>query len=238
MHEFRYFAYLLEAVAAVAGLYYYRKNPGDKAVGFFAYFLLVTYLVETIGWIPTIIYRWEELHFLKNSFWYKNYWLHNPFLVLTFLVYGYYFKSQLIGKKAHQVVKVALIIYLVINIIFLIFSGTFLESFSVMSYFLGSLLILAIVSYYYLEILQSDKILLIKKEIGFYISFIAIIFYLTCTPIFIYSKYYTYTSPAFVELSTWVLVSMNIFMYSSYSFAFLKLANKKKIYPKNLKNAL
>lgn len=238
MQDLRYLAYLLEAVAAVSGLYYYRKNIADKAAGFFAYFLLLTFLIETIGWIPTIIFRWEDLHFLKDSFWYRNYWLHNPFLIFTFLVYGYYLKTQLIKQKAKQIVKMALMSYFIICSVYLIFSGVFFESFSAVSYVGGSLMLLAIIFYYYLEILQSQKIFYFQKDPGFYISVVAFIYYLSCTPVFIYSKYYNILSPGFIKLNTWVIVGMNIFMYGSYSIAFLLLANKKKSSPNNFKNAI
>lgn len=237
MQDFRYLAYLLEGVAAVSGLYYYKKNGADNAAGFFAYFLLVTFLVETIGWIPAIIYRWENLHFLKDGFWYRNYWLHNPFLIITFLVYGYYLKTQLINKKAKQFVIMALMIYFLICSTNLLFSGVFFESFSAVSYVSGSLMLLAIIFYYYLEILQSQKILNFQKDPGFYISVVAFIYYLSCTPLFIYSKYFNTLSPGFIELNTWVIVGMNIFMYSSYSLVFFLLAKTEKSSPNKLKNA-
>ncbi|SFN59534.1 hypothetical protein SAMN05660413_01785, partial [Salegentibacter flavus] len=112
------------------------------------------------------------------------------------------------------------------------------KSHSVVTYLTGTFLLLGVIFYYYFEILLSSKILFIKREISFYISFITLIYFLTTTPIFIYYKYFTTKSPEFVELSSIVLIAMNIFMYSFYSIVFLRLANKKKIYPKNLKNAL
>ncbi len=236
MKDLNYLVYLLEGVAAVSALFYYKKKPADKSAGFFAYFLLATYIVETIAWIPTIIYRWEELHFLRDGFWYQNFWIHNPFLIITFLVYGYYFNTQLINNKAKQIVKFTLIIYFLACLINLLFSGVFLESFSVLSYVGGSLMLLAIIFYYYLEILQSHKILNLQKELGFYISGVAFIYYLSCTPLFIYFQYFNNLSPGFVELNTWILISMNIFMYTSYSFVFLRLAKKSS--HNKLKNAL
>lgn len=238
MQELRYLVFLLEGLAAVSALYYYKKKPANKSAGFFAYFLLTVYFVETIAWIPTVIYRWENLHFLKNSFWYQNYWIHNPFLIISFLAYGYYFKIQLLNFKARKFINIGLIVYLLGCSTNLVLSKVYLKSFSVLSYVAGSLMLLGIIFYYYLEILQSQKILIIKKELGFYISVVSFIYYLSCTPIFIYYKYFNSLSPGFVELSTWVLVSMNIFMYSTYTFAFVWLANKTKPSTKNLKNGI
>lgn len=228
---------LLEGFAAISGLYYYKKKPTDKAVGFFAYFLLLTYFIEIIGTIPTIIYWNEPLHYLKGTFWYQNFWLHNPHLIISFVVYILYFKWNISNNKTRKFIDKALFLYVVICIANLIFSDVFLQSNSVVTYLLGSFFLLGVIFYYYFEILLSSKILNIKREISFYISFPALLFFLTTTPIIIYFKYFNNKSPEFVEMSGSVMIAMNIFMYSAYSIAFLWLANKRKPTSKNIKNA-
>ncbi|TDN87610.1 hypothetical protein DET49_11158 [Salegentibacter sp. 24] len=237
MQIFIFLVILLEGFAAISGLYYYKKKPTDKAVGFFAYFLLLTYFIEIIGTIPTIIYWNEPLHYLKGTFWYQNFWLHNPYLVISFVAYIHYFKWNISNNKTRKFIDKALLLYVIICIINLIFSDVILQSNSVVTYLLGSFFLLGVIFYYYFEILLSSKILNIKREISFYISFPALLFFLTTTPIIIYFKYFNNKSPEFVEMSGSVMIAMNIFMYSAYSIAFLSLANKRKPTSKNLKNA-
>ncbi|GGW86589.1 hypothetical protein [Salegentibacter mishustinae] len=237
MQDLRFLVILLEGLAAICGLYYYKKNPTNKKVGFFSGFLLFTYFVESIGMIPAMIYWNESLHFLKDSFWYSNFWLFNPYLIINFVVYILYFKWNISSKKTRKFIDKALLLYVIVCITNLIFSDVFFQNNSVVTYLSGSLFLLGVIFYYYFEILLSDKILNIKNEISFYISFISLLYFLTTTPIFIYFKYFTTKSPEFVELSSWVLIGMNIFMYSSYSIAFLWLANKRKPTSKNIKNA-
>lgn len=236
MQNLRFLVLLLEAIAAISGLYYYRKNPTDKAVGFFSFFLLFTFFVETIGFIPAIIYWNEPLHFLKSTFLYSNFWLYNPYSIISFVVYVLYFKWNFSNQKAGKFIDKILIVYVLICIINLVFSDVFFQNHSSLTYVGGSFFLLGVIFYYYFEILLSSKILFIKREISFYISIITLIYFLTTTPIFIYYKYFTAKSPEFVELSSIVLIAMNIFMYSFYSIVFLWLAKKKKIFPKNLKN--
>ncbi|OEY74043.1 hypothetical protein [Salegentibacter salarius] len=228
---------LLEGFAAISGLYYYQKKPTDKAVGFFSYFLLLTFFVEALAAIPKIIYWNEPLHFLKETFLYNNFWIYNPYLIISFVIYILYFTWNISNKKIRRIINHCLILYVIICIANLLFSDVFFQSHSVITYMLGSFLLLGVIFYYYFEILLSSKILSIKREISFYISFAALLFFLTTTPILIYYNYYTTQSPEFVELSRSVLIGLNILMYSSYSFAFLSLANKKKPSTKNLKNA-
>ncbi len=233
MQNLTFLVILLEGIAAISGLYYYQKKPTDKAVGFFSYFLLLTFFVEALAAIPKIIYWNEPLHFLKNTFLYSNFWLYNPYLIISFVVYILYFTWNISNKKIRQIINRGLILYVIICIANLIFSDVFFKSHSVVTYLTGTFLLLGVIFYYYFEILLSSKILSIKREISFYISFVALLFFLTSTPILIYYKYYTSQSPEFIKLSKSVIVGLNIFMYSSYSIAFLWLANKKKIYPKN-----
>ncbi|SKB38326.1 hypothetical protein SAMN05660776_0858 [Salegentibacter holothuriorum] len=237
MQDLRFLVILLEGLAAICGLYYYKKNPTIQTVGFFSYFLLFTFFVESIGLFPAAIYWNEELHFLKQTFWYKNFWLYNPYQIISFVVYIHYFKWNISNNKTRKFIDKALLLYVIICITNLIFSDVLLKSHSVVTYLLGSFFLLGVIFYYYFEILLSSKILNIKREISFYISFPALLFFLTTAPIFIYFKYFTSKSPEFVELSSWVLIGMNIFMYSSYSIAFLWLANRRKRTSKNITNA-
>ncbi|MBE7639314.1 hypothetical protein GUB10_03115 [Salegentibacter sp. BLCTC] len=237
MHDIRFLVLLLEGFAAISGLYYYQKKPTDKAVGFFSYFLLLTFFVEAIALIPTMIYWNESLHFLKETFWYSNFWLYNPYLIISFVVYILYFKWNISNERVKNIINKSLILFVVICILNLIFSDVFFQSHSVVTYILGSFLLVGVIFYYYFEILLSSKILNIKREISFYISFPALLFFLTTTPIIIYFKYFNNRSPEFVEMSGSVMIAMNIFMYGAYSIAFLSLANKKKTSSKNLENA-
>ena len=237
MQNLGFLVILLEGFAAISGLYYFKKKPTDKAVGFFSYFLLLTFFVEVLALIPTIIYWNESLHFLKDTFLYSNFWLYNPYLIISFVVYILYFTWNISNRKIRQVVNTSLIFYTIICVINLIFSDVFFKSHSVVTYILGNFLLLGVIFYYYFEVLLSSKILNIKREISFYISFPALLFFLTTTPILIYYKYYTTQSPEFIKLSRSVLIGLSIFMYSSYSIAFLSLANKRKPTSKNIKNA-
>lgn len=236
MENLTFLVILLEGFAGVSGIYYHKKNPANKSIKFFAYFLLFTYFVEIVGLIPVIIHWNESLHFLKDGFWYRNFWLYNPYLIISFVVYILYFRKNISNKKVKKTISISLVLYVIICIANLILSDVFLNSNSILTFIGGSFFLVAVIFYYYFEILLSPKILNIKREISFFISFPALLYFLCTIPVIIYYKYFTYKSPEFVELSSWVLVIMNIIMYGAYSIAFLCLANRKSR-PKTVKNA-
>ena len=237
MYDLRFLVLILEGVAVISCFYYFKKNPTDKAVGFFSYFLLLTFFVESLALIPTIIYWNEALHSFKETFLYSNFWLYNPYSIINFVVYILYFNLNISNKRIKNIINKGLILYVVICIANLVFSDVLFRSHSSLTYLGGSFFLLGVIFCYYFEILLSNKILSIKKEISFYISIITLLYFLTTAPIWIYYRYFTIESPEFVEFSSIVLIAMNIFMYSAYSIAFLSLANKRKSTSKNLKNA-
>ncbi|MCM4159806.1 hypothetical protein FHG64_15770 [Antarcticibacterium flavum] len=226
MQDLRFLVFLLEGIAAFAGIYFYRNNPGNKAAGMFAYFLLITYVVEAIGFFPAMIYWNESIHFLKDGFFYKNFWLYNPYIILSFVVYLTFFRKNIRNKKTSDFLKKLIIIYAFACILFLVFTDVFFRTTSTFTYLTGSVLLLAVIFYYYFEILLSNRILNIKRDISFYISLGAVVHFLTTTPIFIYFNYFTNKSPEFIQLSSAVMIAMNIFMYSTYSFGFFFLSHK------------
>lgn len=228
MQDLRFLVFLLEGTAAIAGLYYYKKHPDNKAAGMFAYFLLLTYLVEAIGLIPAAIYYNECLHYLKETFLYQNYWLYNPYLIVSFVVYLTFFRKHIGNKSLSKILKKVVITYAIASVLVLIFTDVYLLTTSTFTYLVGSILLLGFIFYYYFEMLLSNRILKIKRDISFFISIGAVVYFLATTPIFIYFAYFTEKSPEFVQLSSTVMIVMNIFMYTTYTLGFLLLANKKK----------
>jgi hypothetical protein len=231
MEGLRFIAYLLEAVAIVAGFYFLRHKPLDTVTRYFVYFLVLTFSIETIGHIPTLIYYYEELHFLKDTFWAQNFWLFNPYLILSFLVYINYFKWKINSLGARKILNILSVFYLVTAIGNLIFSDVFFTTFSSYTYMMGTLLVFLSISYYYYEILTSDRILVIKNSISFYISVAALIFHLVSTPLFIYFKYFDRSlSPEFINFYLILFMSVNIFMYTCFSIGFAICSQKKNSY--------
>lgn len=228
MQDLRFLVFLLEGTAGVAGLYFYLNHPSNKAAGMFSYFLILTYLVEAIGLFPAVIYWNESLHFLKDSFLSRNYWLYNPYLIISFVVYLLFFRENIRNRRTSKVLGKVITVYAIASILVLIFTDVFLKTISTFTYITGSILLLGFIFYYYFEILLSNRILNIKRDISFYISIGAVVYFLTTTPIFIYFNYFTNKSPEFVQLSSAVIIAMNILMYSTYILGFLILGKKQQ----------
>ncbi len=69
---------------------------------------------------------------------------------------------------------------------------TAMSSYTSMS---GTVLLAVIIGAYYYEMLTSEKILQVFSSLAFYISIAAVVWHLVVTPLYIYSSYFTASSP-------------------------------------------
>ena len=84
----------------------------------------------------------------------------------------------------------------------------------------GTALILLSSGLYFMELLQSDRILGFGYYFRFYVALGASIFYLIFVPIEIYSLFITEQNPAYIKFHAAVLRYIAIFMYGMFSIAF------------------
>ena len=229
MNFIKFLFFLLEGVSVIAAFYYAIKNPWEKSIKLLAYFLLFTFFTETIGFIPRIIYNQESLQHLKETLWYSNYWLFNPYLVISFSVYVFYFNLQLQRFHLKRILNIGVCIFVVTSIINLIFSDVFFVTYSAYTFFFGILLLFMSVSFYYYELMISNKLLQIKKSVPFYVSISFLLFNLICMPLWIFMRFYSNTrSPEFVNVYRYIFLTANYLLYSTYTFAFIYCAQKKQ----------
>ncbi len=228
-----FLAYLLEGAAAVCGFYYFQKNPGDRANFYFACFLLLTYIVESLGWLPYIFYLHKDLNYLREGLWHQNFWFFNPYLILSYAFYANYFRTKLSRPRFRKILKILIFAFILTAVLNLIFSDVLMLSLSAYTTMAGTFLILLSIIGYYDEILRSEKILYVSKDISFYFSVALLVFHLMITPFYIYFRYFKLSvSPAFVELYSSVNAYSNIFLYSWFCTVFLYFSGALKLLPK------
>ncbi len=220
---------LFELLAALLGIFYITKYR-DLPSRYFVFFLCFTFVFEVVGYFPHLISE-NFLSFLKGTKFEKNYWLYNPYLIVNFLFYAYYFRYHIRSFKIKKVLGILLTLYLLSSLINLIFSDVYFVAFSAYTFIIGAMLILFVILIYFFEILKSDEILYFNKILPFYVAVGALVFHLGVTPLFIYSKYYSESkSPDFVQIYRIILTAANIFMYTCYTIGFIICLRKNKSY--------
>jgi len=220
--------FLLEGFSVIAGIYYLRRNPNDLDNKLLKYLLFLTFFIEIIGLIPAIIYNHESLHYLKDTFWYTNFWLYNPFIIVSFAAYAFYFRMRLENIISRKILSYLIVIFVIFSSLNLFFLDVFFNSYSIFNLFMGVALLFLAVCFYYYELLQDETLLNINRSVKFYVSVAILLFNLISMPLWIYMKFYNNTlSMEFVNLYSIVFRIANILLYCTYIFAFIYCAKGK-----------
>ena len=224
--------HFLELLAAVVGLYFLRRCTAEKGDKIFVWFLWYVFIVETINLYPAFAYYegYEFFSFLKESPFRRNYWIANPNVIIINSFYCYYFILHLTSVKFRKAFQILLITYIATSLLNLLVTNVYFYAYSQYSTIVGAILLTLIIGFYWYELLLSNKILYSFKSLAFYVSFIALIWHLATTPLFIYSFYYnTERSVEFVQMYRIILISLNVFMYLGYIISFLILSRKRRL---------
>ncbi|MGO3184069.1 MAG: hypothetical protein ACTIJ9_14680 [Aequorivita sp.] len=220
---------LFELLAFVFGLFYYSRNK-SKPTYYFVWFLGITVFAELFNWYAYFIDS-GFLSFLKDTVFQSNYWSGNIYGVFSYLFYINYFERYLRDKKSVKILDLFSVIFLVIAISEILFSGGFFIRLMPITNVVGTLFVIISVAFYYLELLKSDQILMVHHSLPFYVSVGALLFHLCTTPIFIYSVYYSNSiDPSFVNLYTHIIFGTNILLYSVFIVGFIICSQKKVPY--------
>jgi hypothetical protein len=223
---------IIEILAAIAGIYYIKNGPTDRITRWFVFFLWMTLLVETVAAYAPIAYfsEYKYFSFVECTHFADNVWIYNVSIIASFSFLVYYFYTFLKGRLIRQVVKHAVISYILSSVVYLlIFEDIFFRELSQFSNIAGTLLLLIVIVLFYFQLLKSDVTLNLKFFLPFYISIGVLIFNLLITPIDIFDDFYSGEDILFTKIKNIVYLFSNLFMYSSFILGFI-ICRRKKSY--------
>ncbi len=225
----KFLLFLLKGASVIAGIYFLNYNPRDRVTQFFVAFLALNFLVGIFSFIPRLVNFVAPLQHLQTTFLNNDYWLYNPFIILGYSLYAWYFRIGLRSKKRRLIVVLGILTLNIVGYTHLFYEDIFFYAHSMLVFLLGFLLIVTSISFYYYELLKSDKVLVINKSVKMYISIGYLFYNLLCMPVWIYShKYYNHLNPKFGALYSFTISLSHILIYGIYIFAFLYCAKKYK----------
>lgn len=223
--------FILELGAAVAGTIYLKHtNTQTPYSKIFVFYLWLVVIVEIIGIYPAVNYftNFSFIPVVEGTVFERNFWLYNSYNIVKFVVLFLFFKAQLRNKINIKIFNWIVPGFVIIAILNLIFSDVFFTRSSAFTYITGSLILMILIFVYYIELLKSDRILFFYKTLAFYISVGLLLWHVAVTPLFIYNKYFSMTSPEFVQLHSTILKFSNYFLYGIYIIAFIICLPKNK----------
>jgi len=212
----------IEFLAAVTGICLLKKYKKTAAI-FFVYFLIYAALFDLIGRYPSHFKKLDVYYLIDGTIFEKNRWFYTIFWYIGIsLFFGFYFQKIIIKKNYKSVIKYCTISFVVFSLAYISMNldTFFIHSLPIIN-ILGALIIFLCVILYFLETLQSDRVLTFYRSINFYISATILIWWLIITPLVFYDVYFSTADWDFVILKWQIYLFANIFMYLTFSIALI-----------------
>ncbi|MBJ7879963.1 hypothetical protein [Gelidibacter salicanalis] len=212
----------VEVLGAATGIICFNKYK-KTGVKYFILFLIYATIVDYFGSYPVFLKRLNRFELIENSIFEKNYLYFTVFWGIgSALFYTFFYRKILNNKGRKRFLRYAAILFLIgagCHIFFNLHSSS--SEYRIIIFVFGSLLILLSVCFYFIEILESDKVLTFYKSIYFWISSVILIWFLITTPLLFYEIYFSTADWNFVFLKWQIYLAANMFMYLSFTFALL-----------------
>ncbi|MCC1483671.1 hypothetical protein [Winogradskyella immobilis] len=213
---------IIVIIPAIVGIILYKKFK-NTTVKYFIWFLIYVNCYNFLGSYPRYFENYDFFEPLKNyvegTVFEKNHWWFTLFWEIGKTVFFTFFYQKILHnerfikflKFIRQLFLISSIIYLFIFWKELSYSGlVFIECFSAIA------IIISIV-FYFIELLNSDKINNFYKTINFWISVILFLWLLIVTPISFFNIYFNTSDWNFILLQWQVYLLANLFMYIGFA---------------------
>jgi len=228
--------HLIEFIAAITGLLCYKKYKNSPAKTFI-FFLLFIALFDSLGNYTDYVKPEKALHFLINTKLEKNHWWYTLFWDVGAIVFiSYFFHSILKNIMFKKILIYLRYGFFIFSIIYICFNWDkfFIQFFEIFD-ILGGVIVFTCSVFYFIETLGSEDILEFYKSIYFYIAAVIFIWWLIISPLTFYDIYFKYdiklgfVDEAFRFLRYKFYLFANIFMYLTYTFAFIWCKPENKL---------
>lgn len=200
----------LELITAILGSVYYKKYSHT----FLRYFLFLLWFVVGVEFTMWALKHYNDIRF-QNNFIYN---------VVTSILYIYFFLlyyNVIKTPRYKRLVFFFLVAFvLAVTINFLWIQGLMLTTpFHSYPFTIGAILLILTIGLFFVEILNTEKVLYFKKYLMFWISVGLFLYYTAIIPYIISLNFL----PAFRNSSSWsfIIFTLNLMMYACFSIGFI-----------------
>lgn len=212
--DVRNLAIFIELLSAVFSIVYYYKYKKVPILKFFPIILWYVFLNELLGFYIRI-YISDHNAIIYNVYY-------GIFFTYLFILFRKYLKR----KKFKSVVTAFLIVYFFTFFIEGFFKNYLIE-FQTIAYVLAAVQLIIIIILYFIEILESDKVLVVGKNLLFWISVGLLLFYVGYVPYRIIRNFYTELTHSSLLIA--VNVTLTVIMNVCYIIGFI-WSDRKQLY--------
>lgn len=228
LNNYMIITHSVEAMAALTGLFLLKKYK-NTTTRYFIYFLLYISLCEFLARYTKFVHPDKFLHFLIGTVFEKNHWLATLYWKIGAIIFFAFFYNKVLESEIFKkILKKVSLFFLIISVMCILFNwdAYFYRFFPIIS-ISGAVVIFLCTVFYFIETLNSNRILTFYKTINFYISAAIFIWWLIITPLVFYDVYFTYEigNPnrdwSFLFLRWQIYMFANIVMYITFTLALI-----------------
>ncbi len=222
LKNYSFIVHSVEFLAAITGLFVYKKYKYSNAK-YFIWFLWYLSICDTLGVYSKYVKPDQFLNFLIGTLFQKNYWWATLFWGIgAILFYSFYYYKILKNKSSKRFLKLMAVCFFIFSATYIIFNiDEYFVRYLVPIDIFGALIIFSCTLLYFIETLNSDKILTFYRSLNFYISIAVFIWWLIITPLVFYDIYNSQRDWNFIFLKWQIYLFANTFMYSTFTFALI-----------------
>lgn len=191
-------------IASLINSYHCRDNK--LYLKLFPFYLGITFFIECVG-----NYQWSRGKSTAD--------LYSYFGVFEILFYSFVLYNIVRSRLARLIVKISMIVYPVIVLLNILFIQ--IKGFHSITYALGCLIIVSMCIYYFLELFQSTRSVVLIREPAFWICTGLLFFYCCTFPIFSLTNFIKNFPKVIIDNIESLLNLMNSLLYSLFTIAFL-----------------
>ncbi len=204
-----------ELLASIIGTVYYSKYKNTH-LKYFLFLLWYITLTEFGAWYAS---ENNILGFFDQKGRHYNYWFYNLLKIVTFSTLFYIYLKSISTKKYKLWIRIFFITYVIFVAVNWLFIQNFAFEMSEIPKTIGSIFLIVSILFYFLELLQSEKIVIFHKTLLFWISVGLLLFYTGTIPFSLKVNGYALI-PGIHKLFLIVYI-LAIIMYSIFTFGFI-----------------
>jgi hypothetical protein len=221
-NNYSFLIHLIEIISALIGIICYKKYK-HTYVKYFVFYLIYIALIELIGAYPKHLIRLDLFNVIEGTIFEKNRWWFTIFWKIGGIMFFWFYFQKILKTELYiKVIKYFGLLFLIFSICNIIINFNYFFSHSLPSISIfGTLIILLCTIFYFIEVLQSNRILTFYKSLNFYIAVTIFIWWLIITPLVFYDIYFSTADWDFVILKWQIYLFSNFFMYLIFAIALI-----------------
>lgn len=201
----KYMYVILYLITTVVGFIYINKFWQNKLLRYWFIFVLYSFTNEVVN-----RYIIDVLHV-------RVYTLNNLWFIANNVFYMLFLLNLINSKNRKNVIKVLLGVFLLYFSVSAVFYKDLTKDYFVDTFILGQFCVVLSIMLYYVDVLNSDRILQFKKSLFFYISIGALVFNIGLLPVYVIAELIDWQG-----IFRYIILGVNIVLNACFVLGFIR----------------